>query len=62
MLLAYRDGYIVIASPMATVVNKDRVIVKMKESEEVLIKEIRFRGDTVELISCNGEHTPPIKK
>ena len=47
-----RRGDIVIASPAATVINKDMVVVRLKDGQ-VMIKEIRFHGDDVELISYN---------
>jgi len=58
MYPVFRPGDIVWGSPAATVKNKDRVVVKLKDSEETMVKEIRFHGDKIDLISLNPDYKP----
>lgn len=49
-----RPGDIVICSPAATVRNRDMVVVRSKD-EALMLKEIRFQGDRIRLVSFKPE-------
>lgn len=55
MMPYFRPTDVVIASPMQTVVNNDKAIVKLRDGR-VLFKVIRFKEDHIELISANPEY------
>lgn len=55
MMPMFRPGDIVIASPVATVLNNDMVIVKLCEGE-VMFKIVEFSGDNIRLYSLNPRH------
>ncbi|MBK5960095.1 DNA-binding protein [Rhodoplanes elegans] len=53
---AYRDGTVIIVSPLAPIRRGDRVVVKTREGE-VMAKELRRKtAKTLELRSLNPEH------
>jgi phage repressor protein C with HTH and peptisase S24 domain len=52
MMPFFRPSELIIASPMETVINNDKAIVKLKDGR-VLFKVIRFKEDHIELISAN---------
>ncbi|MDZ7795552.1 MAG: S24 family peptidase [Candidatus Marinimicrobia bacterium] len=53
----FKPEEVVIASPMATVVNDDKVIAKLKDGQ-VMFKIYRCKGEKIELISANPHHKP----
>src|SRR5690348_7914303 len=56
MLPAYRDGDVIVVSPVSPVRRGDRVVVKTKKGE-VLVKELKRRTSrSIELQSMNPEH------
>jgi phage repressor protein C with HTH and peptisase S24 domain len=56
MAPAYRDGDIIIVSPLAPIRRGDRVVVRMK-SGEMIAKELKRRSEkSIELKSLDGEH------
>jgi phage repressor protein C with HTH and peptisase S24 domain len=55
MMPFFRPTEAVIASPMETVVNNDKAIVKLRDGR-VMFKVIRFKGDHIELISANPKY------
>jgi len=56
MLPAYRDGDVIIVSPVSPVRRGDRVVVKTREGE-VMVKELARRtGKSIELKSLNAGH------
>lgn len=57
MMPFFRPTEVIIASPMETVVNNDKAIVKLRDGR-VLFKVIRFREDHIELISANPAYKP----
>jgi phage repressor protein C with HTH and peptisase S24 domain len=56
MAPAYRDGDVIIVSPLAPVRRGDRVVVRMK-SGEMIAKELKRKTEkSIELKSLDGEH------
>jgi phage repressor protein C with HTH and peptisase S24 domain len=56
MAPAYRDGDVIIVSPLAPIHRGDRVVVRMK-SGEMIAKELKRRSEkSIELKSLDGEH------
>lgn len=55
MMPFFRPTEVVIASPMQTVVNNDKAIVKLRDGR-IMFKVIRFKDDHIELISANPEY------
>ena len=54
---AYRDGTVILVSPVATVRRGDRVVVKTRDGE-VMAKELRRRtSKSIDLRSLNPQHT-----
>ncbi|MDZ7821537.1 MAG: XRE family transcriptional regulator [Candidatus Marinimicrobia bacterium] len=57
MMPYFKPTDVVIASPMQTVLNNDKTIVKLRDGR-VLFKVIRFKDDHIELISANPSYEP----
>lgn len=57
MFPAYKPQEILIVSPTATVLNNDKVVVKLKDGQ-IMFKIYKCAGDNIELISVNPAYKP----